>query len=1280
MVAGSAALMRAVDPTLANGVVVNRIARTADPAGTQDQTGNGRVNIARALSDTSTDAIQPAGTAPVGSGGPFVGPYKAGATATSGDGTMSVNSTTVNASSTNTLTFTFTAVNDFGITSQVRLTIPTGWTPPQTAAGPGQVTAAATGGSSGCGTVGPLSVSGSDVTVTITCSNGKKFTLTYANATAPATATSSTFATATRSGGSGSPVAIASSPVVTVIGPPAQLAFTQQPSSSSTGGTAFGTQPKVTIQDSAGTAVTSDNSTQVTLAITSGTGTAAAALSCTTNPVTASAGVATFAGCKIDKVGTGYTLTATSGSLTSATSSGINITAGTVAKLAITDVNGGANPAAGVGFPVTVQSQDAGGNPTNVTGGTALGFSLSRTAGTGTLGGTLSGTIAIGANTVTVSGVTYSKAESGVVITATRTSGPAATAGSSAPFTVDIGPASKLAITSVNGGSNPTAGTPFSIVVQSQDVGGSASPVSADTDVSITLKTGTGTLGGTLNGTITAGSSQTTISGLTYTKAESGVVLTAKRTLTSDWAGDSAAFTVNAGIATKLAITSVNGGSNPTAGTAFSVTVRSEDANGNFSNVSAATGVSLTLKTGTGTLGGTLTGTIAASSSTLTISGVTYTRAESGVVLTATRTSGDTLAPGDSVAFTVNAGTITKLAITAISPATPTAGVGFSVTVQSQDANSNPSNVTGGTALGFSLSRTAGTGTLGGTLTGTIAIGANTVTVNGVTYTKAESGVVITATRTSGPAATAGASAPFTVNAGAASKLVIISVNGGVNPTAGSPFSIVVQSQDASGNAALVSTDTTMSITRKTGTGTLGGTLTGTILAGASATTISGLTYTKAESGVVLTATRTSGDTLTAGDSAAFTVNPGPAAMLVITSISPASPTAGTGFSVTVRSQDANGNFSNVSAPTAVSLTLKTGTGTLGGTLTGTIAAGSSTLTISGVTYTRAESGVVLTATRTSGDTLAPGDSVAFTVIAGAGSKLVFTTSPSDSLTNIAFSTQPTVTVQDAYGNTATSSTANITLSITTGTGTPGAALTCTQNPKAAVAGIDTFAGCRINLAGTGYQLHATASGLTAADSASFTINTGVPTPTSISPASVARGSADFTLTVNGTAFVNGSYVQFAGSPRVTAFVSATQLTATILASDVATLGSFAITAVNPAPGGGLSNAQTLTVTRGTTTSVSCTPGSAVQGASTTCTVTVSDASGASAFPPVGTVNFSTSGGGSFAPSSCTLSSSIGNSSTCSVTYNTSAGGSQTITAAYSGSTDDIPSSGTFTL
>src|SRR5437867_1799990 len=105
IVAGSAALMRAVDPSLANGVVVNRIARTADPAGTQEQTGNGRVNLARAIADTSTDAIQPAGAAPLGNGGPFVGPYKLAATA-NGDGTMNVSPTSVNAgSAVSSLTF-----------------------------------------------------------------------------------------------------------------------------------------------------------------------------------------------------------------------------------------------------------------------------------------------------------------------------------------------------------------------------------------------------------------------------------------------------------------------------------------------------------------------------------------------------------------------------------------------------------------------------------------------------------------------------------------------------------------------------------------------------------------------------------------------------------------------------------------------------------------------------------------------------------------------------------------------------------------------------------------------------------------------------------------------------------------------------------------------------------------------------------------------------------------------------------------------------------------------
>ena len=45
--------------------------------------------------------------------------------------------------------------------------------------------------------------------------------------------------------------------------------------------------------------------------------------------------------------------------------------------------------------------------------------------------------------------------------------------------------------------------------------------------------------------------------------------------------------------------------------------------------------------------------------------------------------------------------------------------------------------------------------------------------------------------------------------------------------------------------------------------------------------------------------------------------------------------------------------------------------------------------------------------------------------------------------------------------------------------------------------------------------------------------------------------------------------VQFNGSPRSTTYISPTQLTAVFTSSDFATAGKFALTAFNPAPGGG---------------------------------------------------------------------------------------------------------------
>src|SRR3954462_2093409 len=76
MVAGAAALLKANDSSATSGVIVGRLARNADAAGTVADTGNGRLNVERALSDTSTTEVVPDGVAPGGSGGPLVGPYR----------------------------------------------------------------------------------------------------------------------------------------------------------------------------------------------------------------------------------------------------------------------------------------------------------------------------------------------------------------------------------------------------------------------------------------------------------------------------------------------------------------------------------------------------------------------------------------------------------------------------------------------------------------------------------------------------------------------------------------------------------------------------------------------------------------------------------------------------------------------------------------------------------------------------------------------------------------------------------------------------------------------------------------------------------------------------------------------------------------------------------------------------------------------------------------------------------------------------------------------------
>jgi len=82
-------------------------------------------------------------------------------------------------------------------------------------------------------------------------------------------------------------------------------------------------------------------------------------------------------------------------------------------------------------------------------------------------------------------------------------------------------------------------------------------------------------------------------------------------------------------------------------------------------------------------------------------------------------------------------------------------------------------------------------------------------------------------------------------------------------------------------------------------------------------------------------------------------------------------------------------------------------------------------------------------------------------------------------------------------------------------------------------------------------------------------------------PESSVPGASGFTLTVNGTGFVPGSAVLWNGSPRITTFNSARQLTAAIPASDVATLGTASISVANT--GSPSSNVDFFQITNPTT-------------------------------------------------------------------------------------------------
>jgi uncharacterized delta-60 repeat protein len=143
--------------------------------------------------------------------------------------------------------------------------------------------------------------------------------------------------------------------------------------------------------------------------------------------------------------------------------------------------------------------------------------------------------------------------------------------------------------------------------------------------------------------------------------------------------------------------------------------------------------------------------------------------------------------------------------------------------------------------------------------------------------------------------------------------------------------------------------------------------------------------------------------------------------------------------------------------------------------------------------------------------------------------------------------------------------------------------------------------------------LTVTTPGGTATSASAFTVLLPNPAPaiSSLSPASAVAGSSALTLTVTGTGYVSGSVVQFNGMALPTVFGSATQLTATIPATALATAGTYAVAVESPAPGGGISPSVSFTVITPAPTLASFTPASGLVG--TLVTVTGTDLTGATA-------------------------------------------------------------------
>ncbi len=999
---------------------------------------------------------------------------------------------------------------------------------------------------------------------------------------------------------------------ITVVGSASKVAFTTQPSASTVAGSAFATQPVVTVQDANGNTVTGSTAS-VTLTLTTGTGTLGG-----TATMDAVAGVANFSGkgLNINLAGTNKVLTATSGVLATATTSpAFTITPGAASTIAVNAGNGqSATAGSAVATDPSVLVTDANGNPKS---GVSVTFAVA-TGGGSITGGTQT-TDASGIATVT--SWTLGATAGANSLTATS----AGLTGSPVTFTATgtVGGAAKLAFTTQPSAST-VAGSAFATqpVVTVQDANGNT-VTGSTASVTLTLSTGTGTLGGTATMDAVAGVADFAGKGLNINLVGTNKVLTATSGVLAT-ATTSPAFTITAGAASTIAVNAGNGQS-ATAGSAVATdpSVLVTDANGN-----PKSGVSVTFAVASG--GGSITGGTQTTDASGIATVTSWTLGTTAGANSLTATSAGLT--GSPVTFTATGtvGAAAKLAFTTQPSASTVAGVVFATqpVVTVQDVNGN--TVTGSTAS-VTLTLSTGTGTLGGTVTMNAVAGVADFAGKGLNINLAGTNKVLTAT--SGVLTTATTSPAFTITPGAASTIAVNAGNG-QSATAGSAVatdpSVLVT--DANGNPK-----SGVSVTFAVATG--GGTVVPTSAVTTDASGIATVTSwtlgtTAGANSLTATSAGLTGSPLTF--TATGTVG---AANKLLFVQPPTDAVAGVGISpsVTVEVTDVNGNrVTGASDSVTLAMGTNPGSGTLSGTKT--VSASSGLATFAGLSINKAGIGYTLTASATS---RTGATSSTFSIAAGVASTIAVNAGNGQSaVAGSAVATDPSVLVTDANGN--PKSGVSVTFAVATGGGTvvPTSAVTTDASGIATVtswtlgttAGANSLTATSAGLTGspvtftaTGVAGAATQIAVNAGNGQSATAGQAVTTDPSVIVKDVngnpkAGVSVTFAVATGGGTVVPTSAVttDASGIATVTSWTLGTTAGANSLTATSAGLTGSPVTFTATGTAGAAAEVQ-LTMTPTT---------SLASGTTRTLTATLKDANGNTLTTSGTTVTFAKSGSG----------------------------------------------------